>query len=193
MSVTVVRTIAFVGGESSGKTTLARDLADSLSIANSVAVTREVLRDFVEREARAPTIDEQQVILKLQIKAEADSARAVLGDEDWALNDNRGFAIADPSVLMTAVYSILYFDDDSLVERAVRHVRGYDLHVWCRGDFPWEADPGIRDGQEYRDRAAQIIDQIAVTHSLDLLQVTGTPSERVEQVEQALLGYPPKL
>ena len=69
MSVTVVRTIAFVGGESSGKTTLARELAKSLSISNSVAVTDEVLRVFVDREGRAPTVDEQQVILKLQIKS----------------------------------------------------------------------------------------------------------------------------
>lgn len=190
MSCAVARTIALIGGESSGKTTLATELAESLSIANSVAVTREVLRDFVDKEGRAPTVDEQQAILKLQIQAEADCAREVAGDEEWELGENRGFVIADPSVLMTAVYSILYFDDDSLVERAVRHVRGYDLHVWCRGDFEWEPEPGVRDGAEFRERAEQIIDRIAVTHSLDLVQVEGSPSQRLEQVELALADLP---
>ena len=39
--------------------------------------------------------------------------------------------VADPAPLMTAVYSLLYFDDDSLVAPAVRHAAGYDLVVWC--------------------------------------------------------------
>ncbi len=186
MSLAVVRTIALLGGESSGKTTLASELAETLSISNSVAVTGEVLRDFVAKEGRAPNVDEQNAILKLQIQSEADCTREVLGDEDWNLDPDRAFVIADPSVLMTAVYSILYFDDDSLVERAVRHARGYDLHLWCLGDFEWQPEPGVRDGASYRDRAEQIIDQIAVTYSLDLVSLQGSVEQRVLQVEQAL-------
>ncbi|MFZ1361654.1 MAG: AAA family ATPase [Candidatus Nanopelagicales bacterium] len=182
----MVRTIALIGGESSGKTTLASELADSLASANSVAVTNEVLRDFVAKEGRPPNVHEQSAILKLQIQAEADCARKVMGDNDWDVDPGGAFVIADPSVLMTAVYSILYFDDDSLIKSAVRHARGYDLHIWCMGDFEWLPEPGVRDGASFRTKAEQIIDRIAVTHSLDLLKVNGPLENRAIQVEDAL-------
>ncbi|MFZ1361658.1 MAG: AAA family ATPase [Candidatus Nanopelagicales bacterium] len=102
----MVRTIALIGGESSGKTTLASELADSLSSANSVAVTNEVLRDFVTKEGRSPNVHEQTAIFKLQVQAEQDCAREVLGDDDWDLDTDRAFVNAYPSVLMAAVYSI---------------------------------------------------------------------------------------
>lgn len=186
MSLAVVRTIALLGGESSGKTTLATELADTLSSANSVGVSREVLRDFVAKEGRAPVADEQNAIFKLQIQAEFDCAREVRGDEDWNLGSDRAFVIADPSVLVTAVYSILYFDDDSLVQRAVNHARGYDLHVWCLGDFEWEPEPGVRDGASYRTRAEQIIDRIVVTHALPVLTVSGAVEKRLDAIVDRL-------
>lgn len=175
----MVSTIALVGGESSGKTTLARELGEYLAQTCPVATVSEVLRQFVAEHRRPPFQTEQAAILEQQIAAERQAAAGLREPPE-------GFVIVDPSPLMTAVYSVLYFDDDSLVERAVEHCRSYDLHVWCRGDFPWQADPGVRDGEQYRTRAAQIIAEIAAAQGLELLVVAGSVAQRVQTIELAL-------
>ncbi len=59
---------------------------------------------------------------------------------------------------MTAVYSILYYGDDSLWEPALAHHRtAYVLTVWCDIDMPWLADPGHRDGPDWRRRGHLMI------------------------------------
>ncbi len=58
---------------------------------------------------------------------------------------------------MTAVYSLLYFDDDALLATAVEHAIGYDLVVWCRPDVPWAPDGLQRDGVARRDEADVIL------------------------------------
>lgn len=175
----MVSTIALVGGESSGKTTLAGELGEALARTGPVATVGEVLRQFVARHRRAPNRTEQAAIMEQQITAEQQAAA---GLSEVA----GGFVIVDPSPLMTAVYSVLYFDDCSLIDRAVEHCRSYDLHVWSRGDFPWQPDPGVRDGEQYRDRAELIIAEIAAAHELELLVVTGLVAQRVQAIESAL-------
>lgn len=140
-----------------------------------MALAEEVLRGFVTEHGRPPQQAEQSQILADQVAAET-KARKQLSDAD------SGILIVDPSVLMTAVYSILYFDDDSLVERAVEHCRTYDLHGWCIGDFSWHEEPGMRDGLEYRVRAERIIGQLVADFQLPVVKLTGSVQDRVEAI-----------
>lgn len=102
MSETInsARTIGLLGGECTGKTTLAKALCDRLD----AVVVAEYLREFVSNTGRAPTELEQAEIMTTQIAAET-AALAASGPKT--------LVICDPAALMTAIYSIAYFEDRS--------------------------------------------------------------------------------
>ena len=130
--------VALVGGECTGKSTLAAALADELP----GHLVPEALRVWTTQHGRTPLAHEQREIARLQVAAE-DAARR---DREWV--------ICDPATLMTAVYSELYFEDTSLTEEALAHAdAAYKCIVWCDIDLPWTAEPGIRDGIEWRAKA----------------------------------------
>lgn len=135
--------IAVLGGESTGKTTLILGLA---AITHGVVVT-EVLRDFVQEHHRPPHQEDQRRIMLAQRQR-----------EDQAIADHPCAVIfCDPAVIMTAIYSDLYFKDRSLHDQALSYSKDYDATFWCRPDIPWVADIGQHDGPDFRDRADSLI------------------------------------
>lgn len=139
--------IGLMGGECTGKSTLAADLADELRrvLGCPVHVVPEALRAFVASHGRPPLADEQPGIMGDQRTAEDRLGRA------------GGVVIGDPATMMTAVYSVMYFDDPGLLAQAAADAGRYDLLLWCRPDLPWRAEPGQRDGPDDRQRADDLI------------------------------------
>lgn len=135
--------IAVLGGESTGKTTLARALA---AMTHGVVIA-EALRAFVQEHHRTPKQDEQRAIMLAQRQR-----------EDLGIASHpHAFIFCDPAVLMTAIYSQLYFDDNSLNDQALSYAGDYDALLWCRPDIPWVAEIGQHDGPGFRDRADSLI------------------------------------
>jgi nicotinamide riboside kinase len=175
-----VARIGLVGAESCGKSTLAAALAAALP----ACIVSEELRSFVEERGRPPRQDEQPMLLITQAEAEERMAASCQGP--WL--------VADPAPLMTAVYSVAYFGDDSLLEPALQHARAYRLLVWCAADIPWQADDGQRDGPARRAATDAIIDDLVhgpiAAMSIDVLKVTGTVEQRVAAVLGRLAWQP---
>lgn len=170
-----VSVVAVIGGECSGKSTLARALAERLPGEHVV----EELRVFVDDHGRPPQQAEQAGVMNRQIEAEGAAVqRAAASGLRWV--------VGDPAALMTAVYSVAYFDDDSLLPAAVAHQRNYRLTVWCDTDLPWVADGDQRDGPAERDRVHQLIGRIVDSHNLEVCRVAGPVDDRVERVLTAL-------
>jgi nicotinamide riboside kinase len=96
---------------------------------------------------------------------------------------------------MTAVYSLLYFDDDSLVTTAARQATGYDLLVWCRPDIPWTPDGSQRDGSGQRDAADALIGRLVRdelrSSGIRVVEATGDVDHRVATVRRAWQRRPP--
>lgn len=109
-------------------------------------VAGEVLREFVATRGRVPRTEEQRQVLLDQIARE----EAVAADVNARSALGARFVIGDPAPAMTALYSDVYYDDDTLITAAVQHAMGYVVLLWCRPDLPWVADPGQRDGPEAR-------------------------------------------
>jgi len=161
------RRIGLLGGESTGKTTLALALADALP----GFVAEEYLRDFVRDFGRLPTLaDQEGIFLTQQMTVRTVERAAEYAETPWV--------IADPLPLMTAVYSIVYFDDDSLLEAGIEDASTYDAILWCEPDFAWVPEEGMRDGVDFRDRADLVIAE-RIAPVLPLLRISGTPLERV--------------
>lgn len=170
-----LRRIGLIGGECSGKSTLARALAEELP----ACLVTEGLRDFVQREGRPPLAGEQAAVMRAQVAREEDRARGC--PQPWL--------VADPAPLMTAVYSLVYFGDATLVATAADHAAGYDLVVWCAPDFPWVPDPGQRDGAAQREKAeaviSRIVDDELRPRGITVVRATGPVDERVRAVRRA--------
>lgn len=127
--------IALLGAESTGKSTLARALHETLPALTGLRVARvdEYLREWCDREGRTPRADEQLAIIQEQ-ERRAD-----------ALAAGHDVLIADTTALMPALYSEYLFADTSLAAGAHEAHRRYHLSLLMATDLPWEAD-GMRDG-----------------------------------------------
>lgn len=163
--------ISVVGGECTGKSTLAA----ALGIRLPAIVVSELLRDWVDRQGRVPLAAEQPEVMAAHRESELDALRQ-------ADRTGLGWAVSDSGPLMTAVYSIQYYGDDSLLTRALEWTARSDRVVWCQDDFPWQADPQ-RDGSQARSTSQQILASIFAEHpELPILEVRGPFDQRVETV-----------
>lgn len=163
--------VALLGGECTGKSTLAQALGSAFS----APVATEALRDFVSTWGRVPRADEQRAILEEQRSREDALAEQPL-------------LICDPATLMTAVYSHLYFDDDSLDAIALEQARDYALLIWCRPDIPWAPEPGQHDGPQMRQLADDRISALlaGAGRALPVISVQGTHETRLTTAIAAL-------
>ncbi|MDO9486550.1 MAG: ATP-binding protein [Actinomycetota bacterium] len=170
--------IACIGGESTGKTTLATALAASVS----GVVVSEVLREFVTAHGRPPLAHEQRAILEQQRARESQCAAS----------HPQAVIVCDPATTMIAIYSALYFEDDSLDSRAQEYARDYDVLLWCRPDIPWVAEPGQHDGPQFRARADALLQSWVSRQAgqIPVLEITGEQGriELAQRLLKACLG-----
>jgi len=132
--------IALLGAESTGKSTLARELSEALPALTGLRVARvdEYLREWCIREGRTPRCDEQAAIAQEQERR----AEALAAGHDLLL--------ADTTALMTALYSEHLFQDSSLSAWAHQAHRRYRLSLLMGLDLPWVEDGLQRDGPQVR-------------------------------------------
>lgn len=162
--------ISVVGGECTGKSTLAAALGAALP---AVIVT-ETLREWVDAQGRLPLPHEQEQVMATHRQSEL-----------FALRRAR-WVVSDSGPLMTAAYSIQYYDDDSLLPTAVEWTAHSDLVVWCQDDFTWQPDPQ-RDGADARSESQRILATVfAASPELPVLAVGGPLDERLAAVLHAV-------
>jgi nicotinamide riboside kinase len=154
----VAQLISVLGAECTGKSTLCPALAS----AEHGRWIPEYVREFCAVHERPPRQHEQRDVAAEQIRRERDAAAST------------GRVFVDSSPLMTAVYSIHYFGDHSLLEPALAHQRrAYSATLVCDTDLPWIADGLQRDSEAVRARCqAMLIEQLQLA-ALDFTLVSG--------------------
>lgn len=159
--------IALLGAESTGKTTLARALHDSLRAqGHRVALVEEALREFCVRERRTPRQDEQAAIAQTQSMRIAEAART------------HDLVVADTTALMVAVYSRLLFADRSLIAPALAEQATHRLTLVTALDVPWVPDHGIRDGAHVRAPVDALLRDALHEGGVPYAVVTGSGEQR---------------
>lgn len=168
--------IAVVGAESTGKTTLARDLVQRLEIDTGlrVALVPEGLRDWCARQGRTPRQDEQDAVAQAQGAAIDAACRS------------HDIVVADTTPLMTAIYSQYVFGDASLLPQAVAWQRRCAITLVTALDLPWVADGLMRDGPHVQVPVMQLVRHALLAHALPWALVQGSGSSRVESAMDAV-------
>lgn len=166
--------LSLLGGESSGKSTLAdalhRSLRGSLGV-RSERIT-EHLRQWCQDRGRAPHAEEQAALAEEQARQIHRAANDPLTQ----------VVIADTSALSIAVYSELYFNDHSLYPSAIAHQRGYALNLLMALDLPWVPDGLFRDSPAVREATDSALRRSLQGAGLPFHCVPGTLSERLQLV-----------
>ncbi len=159
--------IAVLGAESTGKTELAAAIAARL-VQRGVATTLipEYLREWCEREGRTPQPSEQAAIAAEQTRRIAEAAA-------------QGVVVADTTAVMTAVYSDMLFEDDSLYADALAAQRGYAITLLTALDLPWIADGLQRDGPHVREPVDAMVRAALARASVPYAVVHGRGTERL--------------
>jgi len=166
--------IALLGAESTGKTQLAAELALHFdSRGEPASVVPEFLREWCEREGRAPRPEEQMGIAQEQERradAAAQTAQVV---------------IADTTALMVAIYGGMLFPDHPLLEFALERQRGYDLTLVTGLDLPW-VDDGLHRDATSRDRVDELVRTLLDRAGVPYRVVYGTGRDRLRNALAAL-------
>lgn len=174
--------IGLLGAESTGKTTLAQQIAATLrSEGRSVAAVGEYLREFCEQHARTPTIDEQRAI------ADEQSRRIDAAAQDHSI------VVADTTALMIAVYSDMVFLDKTLYAHAAAAHARCDLTLLTALDLPWVADGLQREGPHVREPVDRLVRAALHAAQLPYAVVAGSGERRIAAAMQAVrhgLGAP---
>ena len=168
-------TIALLGAESTGKTTLANAIGAALAArGRRIAVVAEVLREFCDIQRRTPREDEQAAIAAAQRQRIEDAAAAA------------EIVVADTSALMVAIYSELVFGDRSLYADALAAQRGYDLTLVTALDLPWQADGLQRDGEHVRAPVDALLRAALVGAGIDFATIGGAGPRRLAAALQVI-------
>lgn len=172
--------IAVLGAESTGKSTLAQALAARL---NGVLVA-EYLREFCDVHGRPPLQHEQASIAEEQIRREQQAVHS-------ARAQGQSWVVCDPGPLMTAIYSLHYFNDASLLPEALSWQRGYAATLVCQADIAWEQDGFLRDGPEVRAHIQTLIHRTLNAEQLPWQAIHGQGEQRTANALSALSALLP--
>jgi len=168
--------IAIVGAESTGKSTLAEELARRLGAEfglRAVCVP-EVLRAWCDAHGRTPTAPEQWDVAR----AQQDAIEAAARDAE--------VVVCDTTPLMIAVYSRMIFDDGSLDEMARAAHATMDFTLLTALDLPWIEDGFIRDGPQVREPVDLLVRERLVRWGVPWALVGGTGEARAANALDAL-------
>lgn len=167
--------IALLGAESTGKTQLARELAEHFqSLGREAIAVPEALRDWCETQQRTPRPEEQLPIAQEQ-ERRVDEAGATAQ-----------VVIADTTAVMVAIYSAMLFQDGSLYRFAVERQRLYDVTLLTGLDLPWVADGLQRDGPHVREPVDELVRDMLDRAQIPYRIVYGTGEERLRQALAAI-------
>jgi NadR type nicotinamide-nucleotide adenylyltransferase len=171
-----VRRVVVTGGESTGKTTLARELSRRFTAAWAPEAARIVAE---ERDGLLGPADVEPIArahLRLADNAER-AARAAGG----------GLVILDQDLLSTVVYARHYYGScPPWIERAAAERLG-DLYLLCHPDLPWAAD-GLRDRPDARREIHGLFEAALRDAGARVADVTGIGEERAAASVAALEG-----
>lgn len=172
--------VAILGAESTGKTTLCRDLAAHFGSPWVPEYMRTYLQAKWDNEQLTCTWDDLLPIAQGQIDLENKLAKQAA-----QLPDDNRYLFCDTSLFELMVYSKWYYGDcpEALSQAALTH--HYDLILLTEVDIPWVADD-LRDSPHQREDISAYFASQLTLHNKDFQRIGGDRGQRVQQVAKWL-------
>ncbi len=161
--------ITFYGPESTGKTTLATQLANYYKTIMVPEFARNYLQEKWDKSKTVCTPDDLLPIALGQIKSEND-----------ALSKANKIVFCDTNLLATKAYSEIYYNSCNplIDELAKKHL--YDLVFLTAIDVPWEKDD-LRDKPNERETVFGKFESVLIETNKPYLILSGDKNERFEK------------
>ena len=165
-----VRRVVLTGSESTGKTTLARRLAEHYG----TVASREFVREYAVARHNQLGFEDHGPIARGQMAAEDEAAAAA-----------RGVAFLDTNLVSTALYCDHYYGrcprwiEDAAAERAG------DLYLLMNVDVPWVPDPA-RDRGDRRDEMHALFRGRLEAMHLPYVEISGDWDQRFAAAVRAV-------
>ena len=171
--------VVFTGSESTGKTELARRLAEHFS----APIAEEFVRVYAAERGGAIGFEDHGPI-----------ARGQMALEDAAIARADGLVILDTDLVSTVVYCEHYFGSCPPWIEVEARKRAGDLYLLMQPDIPWIPD-GVRDRGERREEMHGLFRVKLEALGLEYLEIRGTREQRlaraVSTVSSRLAKVPP--
>ena len=168
-----IRKAVFLGGESTGKSTLAQILATCLD----TQFAAEYGRELWDKKNGALVYDDMLHIAQTQIKREGALAA-----------QSHGWLFCDTSPLTTAFYSEEMFGKIA-PELNTLSQWPYDITFLCAPDFEFVQD-GTRQGENFRHRQHKWYVKTLTERQIDFMTLTGPVENRVQSVLNFIAAGP---
>jgi NadR type nicotinamide-nucleotide adenylyltransferase len=172
--------VCVTGPESTGKTTLARALAER----HGAEWVPEAARQYAERVAR-PLVaaDVGPIALEHVAMADAAAMRArARGDR---------LLVLDTDLLSTVIYARHYYRGVARWIKDAERLRRADLYLLCDVDVPWEPD-GVRDRPTDRAAMFAAFERALARRRANVVVVRGSWADRTEHALAAVPAATPK-
>jgi NadR type nicotinamide-nucleotide adenylyltransferase len=162
--------VVLTGSESTGKSTLAAELARHFD----AALVPEFVRAFAEKKGAEISFDDHGPI-----------ARGQMALEDEHIARGRPLVIQDTDLLSTVVYCDHYFGQCPawIVEAA--NARRPSLYLLCGIDVPWVPD-GVRDRGDRREQMQELFRRAVVASGAPFVEISGTRDGRLRSAIDAI-------
>jgi NadR type nicotinamide-nucleotide adenylyltransferase len=168
-AVNLVKVVLF-GPESTGKTTLAKMLAEHYK----TVWVPEFARDYLQEK-----FDRTQIICEYSDLLPIAQGQMQLENE-LAVTANR-VLVCDTDLLETMVYSQQYYDGkvDPLLEKYAQ-LNTYDLYLLTDIDVPWELDD-LRDRPHKREEMFRAFEKALIDFDRHYILLSGSKEQRMEK------------
>lgn len=165
-----IKRIAITGPESTGKSELARKLAE----AYGTCWVPEYAREYFEKLDRPYR---ESDILNIAI--------GQLASEQEYMQDAKRFLFCDTEAIVTRIWSMVKYGrcHPRIEEMIDRHP--YDLYLLCDIDLPWEHDP-LREHPDKREYLFDLYHRELKNRSLPFCIISGTGKTRLENAMKAI-------
>jgi NadR type nicotinamide-nucleotide adenylyltransferase len=182
----MLRKIVIIGPESTGKSTLCKQLAEHYK----TLWCPEFAREYLLKHGMNYTFDDLLTIAKGQLALEdeyAEEARSPKSEVGNITTADKSFLFIDTDLYVMKVWCEFVFDNchrfilDQIVERK------YDLYLLCNVDLPWVKDE-LREypDLESRQRLYFIYKDIMLNQSVPWVDISGDYNERLQKATTAV-------
>ena len=166
--------IVITGPESTGKTTLAKQLAENFS----GLYVSEYAREYVEHLTGQYTFADVENIARKQIDQYLQSK-----------DSNETIVFFDTWLIITKVWFEWVFGSvPGWIEDAIQDCP-VDLYLLCQPDLPWEADSVRENGGENRIKLFEKYRDELIRRRLRFVEISGVENERLQNAIAAIMNF----